>query len=60
VVPAETSSQISLSLVEHSSSNQPCVEMAQVYERRVALSAPLGTRAVVDARTGAVLLARSH
>ena len=60
VVPAETSSQISLSLVQHSSSNQPCVEMAQVYERRVALSAPLGTRAVVDARTGAVLLARSH
>jgi hypothetical protein len=32
------------------------VEMAQVYERRVPLASPLGTRQVVDAVTGAVLL----
>ncbi len=60
VVPTETDQQVSLSLVERTSSTKACVEMAQVYERQVALAAPLGTRQVVDARTGAVLLAATR
>jgi hypothetical protein len=56
VVPAETDRSISLTLVEKSTSEAACVEMAQVYERRVLLAKPLGTRKVVDAETGAVLL----
>jgi hypothetical protein len=60
VVPAESPQTVSLSLVERTTSNKPCIAMAQVYERRVALAEPLGTRAVVDGHTGAVLLAASH
>jgi hypothetical protein len=56
VVPTETNRQVSLSLVEATSSTKRCIEMAQVYERHVALAAPLGTRQVVDGRTGAMLL----
>jgi hypothetical protein len=56
VVPTETKRTVSLALVEKTAnSNKPCVEMAQVYERRVQLAQPLGTRHVVDAKTGAVL-----
>jgi hypothetical protein len=57
VVPTETKRQVSLALVEKTAnSNKPCVEMAQVYQRRVPLAKPLGARHVVDAKTGAVLL----
>jgi hypothetical protein len=56
VVPTETDRRVSLALVEHTSSNARCIEMAQVYEREVRLAEPLGTRQVVDARSGAVLL----
>jgi hypothetical protein len=58
---AETDRQVSLSLVEKATTpDKPCVEMAQVYERKVPLAAPLGTRQVVDAATGAVLLGPSR
>lgn len=60
VVPTETNDQVALTLVEKTSSNKRCIEMAEVYERRVPLAKPLGTRQVVDAHTGAVLLARSR
>lgn len=60
VTAAETDRKVSLSLVERSSSDKVCVEMAQVYERRVGLAEPLGTRTVVDAATGAVLLGPSR
>ena len=57
VVARETGSQVTLSLVEKTpDSDKPCVEMAQVYERKVPLDKPLGARQVVDAETGAVLL----
>jgi hypothetical protein len=56
VAPTETDRRVSLALVEKSTSEAPCPEMAQVYERRVPLAKPLGTRLVVDAKTGAVLL----
>jgi hypothetical protein len=56
VVPTETARQVALSLKEKTTSDKPCIEMAQLYERRVALAKPLGARLVVDAETGAVLL----
>jgi hypothetical protein len=34
--------------------------MAQVYERRVPLAKPLGSRSVIDGRTGALLLGPSR
>jgi hypothetical protein len=56
VVATETERKVSLALSEKTAdSNKPCVEMAQVYERRVPLAKPLGSRHVVDAKTGAVL-----
>ena len=60
VVPTETDRRISLALVEKTTSEKACVDMAQVYERRVPLAKPLGTRQVVDAETGAVLLGPSR
>jgi hypothetical protein len=57
VVANETKRQVSLALSETTAtSDKPCVDMAQVYERRLPLAAPLGTRHVVDAKTGARLL----
>lgn len=56
VVATETERKASLALSEKTAnSNQPCIELAQVYERRVPLAKPLGGRHVVDAKTGAVL-----
>jgi hypothetical protein len=55
-VPVETEHTVTLSLVEKTSSTRRCIEMAQVYERRVPLTAPVGSRRVVDGDTGAVLL----
>jgi len=60
VVPTETDRRISLALVEKTTSEKACVDMAQVYERRVPLAKPLGTRQVVDAETGTVLLGPSR
>lgn len=61
VVAKETGSQVTLSLVEKTpDSDKPCVEMAQVYERKVPLDKPLGARQVVDDETGAVLLGPSR
>jgi hypothetical protein len=56
VVPAETDRRVALSLVEKTSSNARCIEVAQIYERRVPLDKPLGSREVIDGRTGALLL----
>ena len=57
VVAGETDSRVTLTLVEKmTTSEKPCVEMAQVYDRRVLLDKPLGARMVVDADTGSVLL----
>jgi hypothetical protein len=57
VTATETQRKVSLGLTEKvRTPTKPCPEMAQVYERRVPLAKPLGTRHVVDAKTGAVLL----
>jgi hypothetical protein len=57
VAAAETGKQVALTLVSRTSSTkQSCIEIAKIYERRVHLAQPLGTRQVVDARSGAVLL----
>jgi hypothetical protein len=56
VTATETQRTVSLGLTEKvKTPAKPCPEMAQVYERRVPLAKPLGTRHVVDARTGSVL-----
>jgi hypothetical protein len=60
VVPTETDQKVTLALIERTSANKRCVEMAQVYDRRVPLAKPLGSRSVVDARTGALLLGPSR
>jgi hypothetical protein len=57
VTATETLRKVSLALTEKvKTPTKPCIEMAQVYERRVPLAKSLGTRHVVDAKTGAVLL----
>jgi hypothetical protein len=60
VVPTETDQSVTLALIERTSANKRCVEMAQIYQRRVPLAKPLGSRSVIDARTGAVLLGPSR
>jgi hypothetical protein len=60
VIPTETDQKVTLDLIERTSANKLCVDMAQVYERRVPLAKPLGSRSVLDARTGAVLLGPSR
>lgn len=60
VVPEETANRVLLSLVETPTTDGPCMDLAQVYERRVRLDRPLETRQVIDAETGAVLLGPSR
>lgn len=55
----ETGSMVRLRLVEKSTFGGACIELAQQYDRTVPLDGALGTRTVVDAATGDVLLAPS-
>jgi hypothetical protein len=52
----ETAQQVALSLSEERKGDGPCIDLAQEYERSVALERPLGDRRVVDAATGDVLI----
>jgi hypothetical protein len=52
----ETTQQVALSLSEERKGDGPCIDLAQEYERSVALERPLGDRRVVDAATGDVLI----
>jgi hypothetical protein len=57
VTATETQRQVSLGLAEKvKTPTKPCIDLAQVYERRVPLAKPVGSRHVVDAKTGSVLL----
>jgi hypothetical protein len=60
VVARETPTRVYLSLVEKVASNKRCIEMAQVYDRRVELKEPLGARQVLDGETGSMLLGPSR
>jgi hypothetical protein len=60
VVAKETPTRVYLSLVEKVTSQKRCVEMAQVYDRRVELKEPLGARQVLDGESGALLLGPSR
>jgi len=55
---AESSRDVSLSLSEERRTDGPCIDLAQEYDRTVALDEPLAGRRVVDAATGEVVLDR--
>lgn len=55
----ESDGTVSLSLSEERTSDGPCIELAQQYDRTVHLDEALGIRDVVDATTGETLLAPS-
>ena len=59
VVARETGKAVTLSLREATTSDGPCIDLAQEYERSVRLDEPLGVRVVLDAVTGESLLAPS-
>lgn len=53
----QTHKLVTLSLTEKTTFDGACIDLAQQYDRTVRLDGALGTRAVVDATTGEVLLA---
>jgi hypothetical protein len=56
VLAQETASQVRLSLVEKRvPGTTVCIDLAQIYQRTVPLTQPLGDRAVVDAESGAAV-----
>lgn len=53
---AEDADVVTLTLREKRTTDGPCIELAQEYDRTVQLEKPLGLRRVVDAKTGETLL----
>ena len=61
VKAAETGTQVRLSVVEtRTAGDKPCIDLAMEITKTVPLDAPLGLRQVVDAESGAVVLAPSR
>lgn len=59
VLTRETNETVTLRLQEKSTFDGACIDLAQEYERTVALDEPLGARTVMDGVTGESLLAPS-
>jgi len=59
VFARETDATVTLSLLEKTTFEGACIDLAQEYERSVDLDEPLGTRIVLDDVTGESLLAPS-
>jgi hypothetical protein len=52
----EDTDVVTLTLREKRTTDKPCIELAQEYDRTVPLEKPLGLRRVVDEKTGETLL----
>lgn len=52
----ESERGVALSLSEDRTTDGPCIDLAQQYDRTVRLDKPLGDRRVIDAATGEVVL----